>query len=120
MEPRRSSISKRNLIKRRKGQIWIIKIILCILLPCSAITMSAFVSFADIDVNALLTEWYTRKFDESKAVIEDAMNTELTVQKTKLRTEIQQALVASNKDLDEYTINEKEKSLNKLIATQIH
>jgi hypothetical protein len=115
MEPRRISISKRRLIKRNKRRIRLIKIFFCILFPCIVITTSTVVSFADMDVNALLTEWYNKKIYESKAVIENAVNTELSVQKAKLRTQIQEALVASNRDLDEYTKNEKEKSLNKLI-----
>ena len=96
--------------KKRKKIQFLIGILLLSLTIGSTVT----VSFADQDINALLTNWFKKGTDNSIQQIESAIMSEKEVQKQRLREELQKEMNKSQKELDHFTEQEKRKRVQEI------
>lgn len=100
-------MARKEKFKRRKPIN--LKILVGVLLLSGLIVGNIGVAFADQDVNALLTNWFNKKGQESISSIEKAIMTEKEQQKARLKEELQLEMSNSAKLLEQYTEEEKNK-----------
>lgn len=100
-------MARKEKFKRRKPIN--LKILVGVLLLSGMIVGNIGVAFADQDVNALLTNWFNKKGQESMSSIEKAIMTEKEQQKARLKEELQLEMSNSAKLLEQYTEEEKNK-----------
>lgn len=100
-------MARKEKFKRRKPIN--LKILVGVLLLSGMIVGNIGVAFADQDVNALLTNWFNKKGQESMSSIEKAIMTEKEQQKARLKEELQLEMSNSAKLLAQYTEEEKNK-----------
>lgn len=94
---------KQAKLRQRKHKLIIGSSILTI-----AILLSSTIAFADADISGLLTNWYNKKAETAKAVVEQSVNKELETQKVRIREELEAKMKASSEELDKYVNAEKE------------
>lgn len=99
------------------------KILVGVLFLTTSIGGGIGVAFADSDINALLSNWFNKKGAESMSSIEQAIMSEKEIQKERLKQELQLELANSQKQLSDFTEQEKKQRVqaiqdyaNQLIA----
>lgn len=108
-------ISRKEKFKRTrlpKGKLLIGTVILTIGLGCSLN-----ISFADQDIEGLLTNWAQKQRENSINVIESAISTEKEEQLLRLRGQLQEEIAKAEQELEHYTLSEKNKRVE---AIQTH
>jgi hypothetical protein len=66
------------------------------------------VSFADEDLQVKLQRWYETKSQNAMGIIDQAVKSEVEIQKERLRKEVQLKMAQSAADLDDFTKEQKE------------
>lgn len=103
-------VSRKEKMKPNQREIHLkLKILIGVLFLSLMVGSSIGVAFADSDINGLMTNWFNKKSNESIDSIEQAIMTEKETQKQRLKEELQRELVSSQKKLDEFTEEEKNK-----------
>ncbi len=95
----------------KKKNHFSLKLLIGVLLLSGTIISNIGVAFADQDINSLLTNWFTKKGQESIRSIESAIATEEVQQKIRLKEELQSELANSAQLLEQYTEEEKQKRI---------
>lgn len=72
------------------------------------------VSFADEDIQAKLQHWYETKSQSALKVIDQAVNTEVELQKERLRKEVQLKMAKSAAEMDIFTKKQLEVHINEV------
>lgn len=73
-----------------------------------AILFNATISFADADVNGLMESWYNKKAEIAKSAVDKELQSEVIIQKERIKEELKKKLDASALELDSYTKQEIE------------
>lgn len=99
--------SRRETHKRKKVPFG--KLLLGAVLLIGIIGSSFTVSFANKDVESLLTNWFTDMKDHKLLELEETVEQEQKTQTDRLKEELQAEIRAAEEDLDQFTKNQKEK-----------
>lgn len=91
--------------KRRKGLKFLVTVIFSLVIIAST-TLG--IAFADQNTAALINEWYNKKVIIAKSIIDEAVQSELTVQKARLEEAIRVKMEEAAKELDLFTQSEAE------------
>ncbi|ETI70125.1 hypothetical protein [Neobacillus vireti] len=102
-------MTKKDMYKKKNH--FRLKLLIGVLLLSGTIVGNIGVAFADQDINSLLTNWFTKKGQESISAIENAIATEKEQQKIRLKEELQSELKNSAQLLEKYTKEEKQKRI---------
>lgn len=73
------------------------------------------VAFADVDINALLNGWYSKKTELAKSDIDKAVKAETEIQKERIAKEVRAKMDTSSQDLNKFTEDEKNKRVQAVI-----
>lgn len=71
-----------------------------------ALLFNATISFADADVNGLMESWYNKKAEIAKSAVNTALQSEIEIQKLRIKEELKKKLDASASELSSYTDQE--------------
>lgn len=81
----------------------------------SMLVLNMGVVFADVDINALLNNWYSKKTEAAKNDLDKAVKTETEIQKERIAKEVKSKMDASSEELNKFTEQEKSKRVQAVI-----
>lgn len=73
------------------------------------------VSFADVDVHGVLSNWYNKKAEIAQNEIDSAVKKETETQKQRIIKELKEKMQSSDKELSDFTAAEKKKRVQAVI-----
>lgn len=106
MKSRKERIQKNNNKKA--------KVLIGTVLLSAGIASSVSVAFADQNIDAMLTNWFNNKKSESIQKIEQAIMSEKEIQKDRLKEQLQLEIQQSEKELQTFTEEEKQRRVDEL------
>ncbi|HLR52105.1 MAG TPA: hypothetical protein VK072_04440 [Candidatus Avamphibacillus sp.] len=104
--------SRRERHKRKKLPFK--KILIGAVLLIGVVGSSVTITFADQDIESLLTNWFDNTKDEALQDLEEAVSKEQKEQTKRLKEELQSEVEAAEKQLNQFTEEQKEKILKEL------
>src|SRR5699024_2785507 len=104
--------SRRETHKRKKLPFK--KILIGAVLLIGVVGSSVTITFADQDIESLLTNWFDNTKDEALQDLEEAVSKEQKEQTKRLKEELQSEVEAAEKQLNQFTEEQKEKILKEL------
>lgn len=105
-------VSRKEKYKVQKK--WSAKLLIGVLLLSIVAIGNVGVAFAGEDISSLLTNWFNQKGAQSVSTIEQAINNEKELQKQRLKEELQLKISESAKQLDQFTLEEKQRRVQAL------
>lgn len=99
---------------RKKRKTVLLKLTIALIAMMFILGGTLTVSFANQDLNAMLTSWFDEKRNDAIVHIRDAVSSEKDIQQTRLRAELQKEMAAAESQLKQMTEDEKNRRIQNL------
>lgn len=111
------AVNKKEARKRRrkkKSRLEMVRLLIGAVLLIGIIGSSVSITFANQDIQSLLTNWFDTQRGHAIDEIKGAIDTEREIQTERLKEELQLEIQSADKQLQTFTAEEKEKRISEL------